>query len=114
MLLRETLCNERSVAGFRIPDGNTVRGAAGAVFACGPDPSTRGFRQSAEDRAKVNAIWRVSNPLLLDAIPRRWQRSDPRGVGNKRRAREYRFPWTDLTVRCWFDCHGSLVRTRAP
>src|SRR6266702_3941130 len=53
----------------------------------GSDPSTRGFRQNPEDRAKANAFWRASNPLLLDAIPRRWQRSDPRGVGNKPRAR---------------------------
>src|SRR5439155_10617898 len=49
----------------------------------GSDPSTQGFRQNPEDRAKANAFWRASNPLLLDTIPRRWQRSDPRGVGNK-------------------------------
>jgi len=41
---------------------------------------------SPEDEAKLNAFGVPSNPLLVDAIPRRWQRNDRQWIGSKRRA----------------------------
>ena len=39
------------------------------------------------DEAKLSALAVPSNPLLVDAIPRRWQRNDRQQIGSKRRAR---------------------------
>jgi hypothetical protein len=41
---------------------------------------------SPEDEAKLNAIGVPSNPLLVAAIPLRWQRNDRQQIGSKRPA----------------------------
>ena len=41
---------------------------------------------SPEDEPKLNVLEVPSNPLLVDAIPRRWQRNDRQWIGSKRRA----------------------------
>jgi len=38
-----------------------------------------------EDEAKLSAFGVPSNPLLVDSIPRQWQRNDPQQIGSKRR-----------------------------
>src|SRR5258708_39803803 len=40
-----------------------------------------------EDEAKLSAFAVPSNPLLVDAIPRRCQRNDRQQIGSKQRAR---------------------------
>ena len=40
---------------------------------------------SAEEEAKLNAFGVPSNPLLVDAIPRRWQSNDRQQMGSKQR-----------------------------
>ena len=42
---------------------------------------------SPEDEAKLNAFGVPSNPLLVDAIARRWQRNDRQQIGSKQRER---------------------------
>ena len=38
-----------------------------------------------EEEAKLNAFGVPSNPLLVDAIPRRWQSNDRQQIGSKQR-----------------------------
>ena len=38
-----------------------------------------------EDEAKLSAFGVPSNPLLVDSIPRQWQRNDPQQIGSKPR-----------------------------
>jgi len=40
-----------------------------------------------EDEAKLSAFAVPSNPLLVDAIARRWQRNDRQWIGSKQRER---------------------------
>jgi hypothetical protein len=42
---------------------------------------------SPEGGAKLNVFGVPSNPLLVDAIPRRWQTNDRQQIGGKQRAR---------------------------
>jgi hypothetical protein len=48
--------------------------------------STQLSGMSPEDEAKLNALGIPANPLLVDAIPRRWQRNYRQPTGNKQPA----------------------------